>query len=212
MISVVIPCAQEHFSFLIPLLDDFLNQSLYPNEVIISLSEFELIDSNDMTIFENKINNYIFKIILLKNTDKLSPGENRQLGSDKSEYDYIIYQDADDFPHRQRFEILNYIFEKYNANHITHLLTRSSKHFNNRHKLEDIIPFKWNKRSAIKGSPTTAGNIGVHKRVFEKVKWTNHKVGEDTRFTDAILSKFDNCYRLGITLHLYRPRFSTDHN
>ena len=43
---------------------------------------------------------------------KKTPGENRQIASDEAEYDYIIYQDADDLPHIQRIEIMNYVLKE----------------------------------------------------------------------------------------------------
>ena len=209
MISIVIPCGPTHVSFLYNLLHEFMKQTLYPNEVVISISESDRVDQKEFIRLENL--KLPFSIILIKNLDKKTPGENRQIGSDHCNYDYIIYQDADDIPHKQRIEIMNYVFQNFNANHITHLTTHHAKGINTIHKLENIKPHKWNVRSSIKGSPTTAGNIGVHRKVFENVRWTNHKVGEDTRFTDAVLSKYDNCYRVGVTLHFYRTQYSTSH-
>ena len=209
MISIVIPCGPTHISFLCDLLHEFLKQTLHPNEIVISISESDTVDQNEFVKLEEL--QMPFSIILIKNIEKKTPGENRQIGSDNCNYDYIIYQDADDIPHKQRIEIMNYVFENFDANHIMHLVTKHSKMLRNRHIIENIKPHKWNKRTRLKGSPTTAGNIGIHKRVLEKVKWTNHKVGEDTRFTDNVLANFDNCYRLGYTLHLYRTQYSTDH-
>ena len=209
MISLVIPCACEQFKFLEPLIKEILKQTLLPNEIVISLSESDKILPSDLKRLE--VLDTPFSIKIIKNIEKKTPGENRQIASEKAEYDYIIYQDADDLPHIQRIEIMNYVFENFDANHIMHLVTKHSKMLRNRHIIENIKPHKWNKRTSLKGSPTTAGNIGIHKRVLEKVKWTNHKVGEDTRFTDNVLANFDNCYRLGYTLHLYRTQYSTDH-
>ena len=209
MISLVIPCAYEHFKFLESLIKEILKQTLLPNEIVISLSESDKILPS--VLKELEVLDTPFPIILIKNLEKKTPGENRQIASENAKYDYIIYQDADDLPHIQRIEIMNYVFENFNANHIMHLVTKHSKMLKNRHVIENIKPHKWNKRISLKGSPTTAGNIGIHKRVLEKVKWTNHKVGEDTRFTDNVLANFDNCYRLGYTLHLYRTQYSTNH-
>lgn len=209
MITVVIPCIPKHFLMIKSLLRRLGEQSKIPEEVIISLSEYEKIDTNFLSEVENT--NYLFKLLIIKHKEKKTPGENRQYGSEKASNDHIIYQDADDIPHPQRLEILEHIFNKYDANHITHLLTRTSRGLQNIHNVKNITAHKWKVRSSIKGSATSAGNIGINKRVLEKVSWTNHKLGEDTRFTDKVLSEYDNCYRLGIILLLYRTQFSSDH-
>ena len=209
MISVVIPCIPIHFLMIKSLLRRMGEQTKIPEEVIISLSESDKVDNFFMKeVIENV---YMFKLNIIKNIEKKTPGENRQIGSENAENDYIIYQDADDIPHPQRLEILLHVFTKYNANHITHLLTRTSKGLKNIHDVKKITAHKWDKRSSIKGSHTTAGNIGINKKILDTVSWTSHKLGEDTRFTDKVLKEYDNCYRLGIILLLYRTQFSSNH-
>ena len=69
---------------------------------------------------------------------------------------------------------------------------------------------EWRKRSNRPGfSATTVGNIGINKNILENIKWSNHFVGEDTRFTDKILETYDKCYRVGVTLLYYRKHLSS---
>ena len=53
------------------------------------------------------------------------------------------------------------------------------------------------------------GNISIRKSVLNEIKWSNHKVGEDTRFTDSVLDKYDKCYRVSATLLYYRQHLSS---
>ena len=68
MISIVIPCGPTHVSFLYDLLHEFLKQTLYPNEVVISISESDRVDQKEFIRLENL--KLPFSIILIKNLDK----------------------------------------------------------------------------------------------------------------------------------------------
>jgi len=93
--------------------------------VVISVSEYDKIDIDEITIIVEK--EYPFLLKIIKTTDKCFPGKNRVIGSVNVTSNYITYQDADDLPHPQRIEILDYFFKKV-ANYILHLATRK-KHF-----------------------------------------------------------------------------------
>ena len=206
-ISVVIPCIHFHFKHLPGLLNRYSQQTLIPKEIIITVSEYNKID-NTINLENQK---YPFILRIIKNNEKKRAGENRQIGSEEASGKYIVYQDADDIPHFQRIEIMNYFFEVKNANHITHLLAKSPRELSKTpYILENIPNVEWKKRGHRKGfRPTTMGNIGIRKDIIKTIKWTSHFVGEDTRFTDTILEKYDKCFRIGVTLLYYRKHLSS---
>jgi len=207
-ISVVIPCIFFHFKHIPDLLNLYKNQTLNPDEIIISVTESDKI-LNDIEKVESK--NYPFNLVIIKNKEKLRAGLNRQIGSDVAKNKYIIYQDADDMPHNQRVEIMNYFFTKKNANHITHLVTSSPRELVKEPYIMDSIKYiEWRRRENRPGfRGTTVGNVGIKKDILNDIKWSEHFVGEDTRFTDKILEKYENCYRVSATLLYYRKHLSS---
>src|SRR6185295_8415761 len=50
----------------------------------------------------------------------LTAGPSRQLGSDNSTGEVLIYQDADDLPHSKRVQIINHLFENNDILHLNH--------------------------------------------------------------------------------------------
>ena len=209
-ITLVIPCIFKHFKHIESLLKFYTNQTCLPEEVVISVSESTNI-INEINKLKEKIKSFPFKLIIIENTDAKTPGENRQIASDQASNDYIVYQDSDDLPHNQRLEIIKYFFDHLHANHITHLVTSSPKNLvKEPYNPSDIKFIEWTKRSSRKGfGATTMGNIAIRKSILNDIKWSNHKVGEDTRFTDSILKNYNKCYRISATLLYYRQHLSS---
>ena len=207
-ISVVIPCIFFHFKHIPDLLNLYTHQTLIPNEIIVSVTESDNI-LEDILKVENKT--FPFNLKIIKNKGKIRAGLNRQIGSKLAKNKFIIYQDADDMPHNQRVEIMNYFFTKKNANHITHLVTSSPRELVKQpYTMETIKYIEWRKRENRPGfRGTTLGNIGIKKDILKDISWSEHFVGEDTRFTDKILEKYENCYRVSATLLYYRKHLSS---
>ena len=209
-ITLVIPCIFKHFKHIESLLQFYTNQTCLPEEVIISVSESTKV-TNEIKNLKDKIKSFPFNLIIIEHHEPKTPGENRQIASEHASKDYIVYQDSDDLPHNQRLEIIKYFFDHRLANHITHLVTSSPRNLVKEPYDPSNIKFiEWNKRSSRKGfGATTMGNISIRKSVLNEIKWSNHKVGEDTRFTDSVLDKYDKCYRVSATLLYYRQHLSS---
>src|SRR6185436_18764768 len=114
----LIPCHPAHFVFLENLLQCHAQQTVVPDEVVISLSQGWKIPErarSDLTSRE-----WPFKLVLLTHAHKLCAGENRSMAADNSSGDLLICQDADDLPHPQRIEIIKHLFEHFEIDHLRH--------------------------------------------------------------------------------------------
>jgi glycosyltransferase involved in cell wall biosynthesis len=127
--SIVIPCHKKHIKFIPNLLSCYEEQTLKPNEVIVSISEVK----SKIVFLEEflKKNHFSFSVKILINQDKLLAGPNRNRGCSAASNDIIILQDADDLPHPQRVEVISYFFQKYDYDILIHQWGDSEKGFNN---------------------------------------------------------------------------------
>jgi len=94
------------------------NQTVLPDEVVISLSEIDKLNPALIKKFENK--KYPFPVKLIKHRELLWAGPNRNSACEHAIGDIFICQDADDLPHPQRIEIIKYFFENFDVNHLIH--------------------------------------------------------------------------------------------
>ena len=104
--SVIIPCFYGHFKHLDELMNALCNQTVLPDEVVISLSEIDKLNPALIKKFENK--KYPFPVKLIKHRELLWAGPNRNSACEHAIGDIFICQDADDLPHPQRIEIIKY--------------------------------------------------------------------------------------------------------
>jgi cellulose synthase/poly-beta-1,6-N-acetylglucosamine synthase-like glycosyltransferase len=198
-VSIIIPCYPGHFKFLKELIFDFCQQSVLPEEIVISLSEADKIDK--MEIEHLRHINLPFKLILIENTQKLYAGENRNIAAAKSTGDIIICQDADDKPHPQRIEIIKSQFAESNIDHLIHGYSKIAN------DLDFSIhgdPKNFEKRFRL-----TAGNIAIKKEVFAKIKWTNIPRGEDCKFNKDVKKAGFKSVKLFLPLLFYRQNLSS---
>jgi GR25 family glycosyltransferase involved in LPS biosynthesis len=137
-----IPTIPEHIKNIPNIIECIKSQTRIPDEVIISVSESELIDSYLLDSIEKS-----YDVKLLRNIGKFDSAENRNFYG-LSDCDLIIYQDSDDLLHKQRVELIESFFIKHNLKTLNHSFTRidtiqeavilSSKE--KKYKIEDI-PF-----------------------------------------------------------------------
>lgn len=114
-ISIFIPTIPNHIKYLDKLFHYIYDSTVIPDEVIMSVSDYNKCDKNIINTIENK-----YKINIIKHDKIMLAGPNRQVSKDSCFGDIIMYQDADDLPHRQRVEIVKYFFEKYDIVHLNH--------------------------------------------------------------------------------------------
>ena len=198
-VSIIIPCYHGHFKFLKELILDFCQQTVLPEEIVISLSEVEKIDKIEL---ENlKHIDLPFKLILIENTQKLYAGENRNIAAAKSTGDIIICQDADDKPHPQRIEIIKYQFTESNIDHLIHGYSKKANELD--------FSFYGDPKNFEKKFRLTAGNIAIKKEVFAKIKWTNIPRGEDCKFNKDVKKAGFKSVKLFLPLLFYRQNLSS---
>ncbi len=201
-VSIAIPCIYKHFSHIEKLIDLYAKQTVRPDEIVISLSESNLVDPQKLLEVENK--KYPFNVVIKKSNDRQSAGKNRNIAAENSFGEIIILQDADDLPHPQRVEIVKYFFNEYDIDHLLHFWIPDDEwKSKNREALENFNTefenYEKNKiqyfyKASVKEifdmqKPVHFGNLAIRRKVHEEIKWSNEFVyGEDTQFNDRILS------------------------
>jgi cellulose synthase/poly-beta-1,6-N-acetylglucosamine synthase-like glycosyltransferase len=198
-VSIIIPCYPGHFQFLKELILDFCQQTVLPNEIVISLSEADKI--NKMEIEDLRNTNLPIKLILIENKQKLYAGENRNMAAGNCTGDIIICQDADDKPHPQRIEIIKSQFIKSNIDHLIHGYSKKAEELN--------YSFYGNPKNFEKKFRLAAGNIAIKKEVFAKIKWTNLPRGEDCKFNKDVKKAGFKCIKIFLPLLFYRQNLSS---
>lgn len=136
-ICIYIPTIPEHVSNVFKIVDNINKQTRLPDEILISISNSNLIDSEIM----DKID-LIKNVKVLKHLTNLDAAENRNF-YESVDSDIIIYQDSDDIMHKQRVEIIENIFNNFDIINLNHsyikvpTLEDAIKTFNN----EPIIEY-----------------------------------------------------------------------
>lgn len=228
-ISIIIPCIPQHFNeFLLNLINDIISSTRIPNEIIISLCDCLKIEKKYFDEFKNKLyflfndknkitkknNKQIIncKYKIVTNNELLFAGENRNYGFSYSTGNIIIFQDADDYIHNQKIEIIEYFFDKYKdvvcINHcfIGKLPKYKFVTYDNFDKIgiyfSDIVFKKHFPNNSINdkyklwygthsfGIDVANGHVSIKRCVMEKIKFTNKKRGQDRIFLYDVLYEF----------------------
>jgi cellulose synthase/poly-beta-1,6-N-acetylglucosamine synthase-like glycosyltransferase len=197
--SVIIPCYYKHFMYIFELISDYCQQTIIPDEIVISLSEAHLVDKSEIEKLRNY--NWPFKVILLTTEKKLYAGENRNIAAENCFGDIIICQDADDKPHPQRIEIIKSIFNNNKVDHLIHGYAKVESDLDNLYQ-ENITALS--KRYRL-----TPGNVAIKKEVFAKIKWSNYPRGQDCKFNRDVKNAGFRCQKIFLPLLWYRKDFSS---
>ena len=88
-VSVVVPCCYKHFSLLPELMNNLSLQTRFPDEVVISLSESNLVQDEEKVSFMNR--KYPFTVLLLTYAERKYAGSNRNSASEHSQGDITLY-------------------------------------------------------------------------------------------------------------------------
>lgn len=206
--TVMIPCVARHFKHLHELLNLYANQTEIPNEIVISLSDVETLNEEDVLALENAP--WPFSVKIIKHIGKKSAGENRNIAAKNASGDILICQDADDIPHPQRIEIVKYIFENYEVDHLLHPW------------IENNVPFETYEKEKIKVTTVELfqdlahslrlhqGNPCLARYVVKKVKWPNgFEIAEDRRFTAQVYKAFKHKVIIDAPIYKYRWNLSS---
>ncbi len=206
--SVIIPCVPKHFPLIHPLLEAYAQQTLLPDEIVISLSEAHLVTLDLISSIQNT--SWPFSLIILPNPDKCSAGKNRNIACSRASGALILCQDADDLPHPQRVELVKWLFENYTLDHLMHLFTFSESDFLplDKENLKITLCKTYSQMASIR--QTTNGNVCFTKNVFNRVHWRDSpKIGEDKLFNAHIYALFHHKIVLHAPLLLYRNTLSS---
>jgi glycosyltransferase involved in cell wall biosynthesis len=219
--SVVIPCYITHVPYLENLLAAYADQTVLPDEVVISISSCEAETEAQVNTLRNK--KWPYSLIILTTAATQSAGKNRNNACDHASGDLFICQDADDIPHRQRIEVIASLHKKYHFDHLLHsyflakwrgmnattLQTMEKTHY----KLEKLKIFsvtpenlgKINKELYQDRYPLTNGNPAYTRAVFQKVRWREDgAIGEDIDFNRRVYATFRNNLIVKAKLYCYQ--------
>jgi glycosyltransferase involved in cell wall biosynthesis len=222
MFDLIIPCLFSHIGHLEKTLNSFHHQDLI-SQIIIVINDIKnkKLPDDFLLKYQSKLN-----LILLEN--KTLPGIARSIGLKHATSDYIVFHDADDEAHPDKLLILKKCFDKYECDHILHLIQPIELDFL-KYDLENLkivdtekIMLYYQKTKKcdfgdIIEKRCSQGLCAVRRNKVIDIEWLNIASGEDKDFNlksllkgnklillDAYLSKYDR-YKLKI-MKRYHPK------
>jgi glycosyltransferase involved in cell wall biosynthesis len=103
-IGVAIPCYKYHIPQLKRCLDSIANQTILPDDVVVSCSSTE---EGEIPVF-----NYPFSLRILTTPERKNAAENRNRAGVELTTDIVSFFDADDVMHPQRIEMIRKAFHE----------------------------------------------------------------------------------------------------
>ena len=185
-----IPVVYKHIKYLNNAVDNILNQTLKPNEIIIIISEYEENEysSNILKKIEDNIIRKEINLIIKTFTNVQYAGKNREIAYNLCNSDIIIYQDCDDNIHSKRNEILMYFHNILDSPHILHGWSFEVEPFSNivveslnYSTIGDAEKNKWRIHN---GVPFLA------KYIIKDLKFPNIKKGQDVALNKMLRQKY----------------------
>lgn len=210
--SIIIPCYYKHAHLLYPLLNYYTQQTVLPDEVVISLSEYKQVP--DTLLEELAHASWPFPVTLILVAEKQYAGDNRNTACDHARSDVFICQDADDIPHPQRIEIIRHFFHHYPVEHLFHewidIPYKGSFTFPRYTDLEQIS-FAYHRpfQDLWQHGQFTNGNIAITRTVFNTVRWSSAARGQDSTFNKAVYEQFTHGIAIQAKLLGYRQFLSS---
>lgn len=209
-ISVIIPCAYMHAKHLYHLLTLIEQQTILPDEVIISLGEVHRVQPQIIKAIESK--KWTFPCKLLKSNAVNYVSKNRNIGCRHATGDVFVLQDADDIPHPQRIEVIKYFFENYQVDFLMHHFTMANTPKDdavNFTKISDLdmISIDWGTDFELMFNQHkfTNGEIAISKDLFDKMQWIESmRRQEDTEFNQRVFKTFKQLLLVEEPLLCYR--------
>lgn len=218
--SVIIPCVARHFFLLTGLLESYQNQTILPDEIVISISEAEKL--NPKHIAALNFCEWGFKLKIISNKGVIYDEPNRTIAMDNSSGSLLIFSDADDIVHPQRVELAKFVFENYDVDYLLHRIG-SRKELKQPLDINDIMPVLrftslddlLNNYAYPKHVPITTGSPCFLRKVADKIKWhmgtTNSQwaAGGDYTYCAQVCKLFKNTVATPLPLILYRSVLSS---
>ena len=203
VISVCIPCIKRDQYKLFRLIDSIEKQYVKPHEIVISLSGVE--NNKKNKLFYKKLQqNTSIKIKLIFSKYKKYAGENRNIATENSKGNIIIYIDADDLMKPNRIERILELFNKYNCKCILHSFENNLTNITTKNKTKIYDSnFMYNLHKKCKTpflhidneNILHHGHLSIKREVFNKIKFLyneKYKRGQDSKFVRDILDYYKN--------------------
>ena len=214
-VSVIVPCYYKHFGLLPELLENISLQSVLPEEVVISVSECDKIDSKEREKVTTA--SYPYKIRYLFHKSRKYAGENRNCACERAVGDIFIMQDADDVPHPQRIEIIKQMFQQYDIVHLIHKFeypyVKGIDGEGNKLVIGNIrrclVTSDYLKKWKVFGRVSN-GEVAIRKAVFSRIHWSDDQTGEDIDFNCRVVDLFHKSLIIDADLITYRRHFSSN--
>lgn len=212
-ISIVVPCYKPHFKYIKRFIQNIELQTIYPKQIIFSLSECLEENFEKIKKYESKIP---LKYTITEN--KALAWENRNRGYELVDTEYIMFMDIDDTYHPQKIEITEYFLNKYKPNLLLHSYYKKSWNLNlpirlnpenifvSRNKKIKENTFNINNKNPyniIAGFTVAHGIITVKKDVMDKIKFKNFERGEDGIFCRDVLKLLGRVIAIKCVLMIY---------
>lgn len=118
--SVVIPSTNNHFKYLDKVFLSYVDQTMRPEEIVVSIANGHLVDKEEIRRLKNKYSWYFQNVEIITHDRAVPEGPNRGEGTKIASNDLILYNDSDDLAHPQRVETVKQIFENFDVLHLNH--------------------------------------------------------------------------------------------
>lgn len=205
-ITNAIPVVFRHIKHLETCVNYILEQTLLPNEIIIIISEYidnednkKIIDELDLKIRKNNIKSVIKTFTMVQYA-----GKNREIAYELCNSNIIIYQDCDDFVHKQRNEILLNIHMKTKIPHILHGWTHDKDALIRKIDIENIeLSHKINKLC------THNGAVFLNKSMIGKIDFPNDRKGQDTKLNQLLSRNYKAILLVCDDIYVYNNHLSS---
>ncbi len=205
--SILIPCYYKHFQFIPDLLKCYAEQTVTPNEVVISLQQYKLVPAESISKVLDQIWPFSLKIVF---DEGGTIGANRNNAAFNSSGDLLITQDADDIPHPQRVELIKHLFDHFYVEFLMHRFDYGG-HPPVKYSLQEIeeLTSCFDKWEQFSWDYAHNGNIACARHVLDTVQWSNSSYGEDVDFNCRVY--LHHKYKVGVFAYLvtYRPQLSS---
>lgn len=118
--SLVIAATNGNFPYLSCILAHYRDGTIKPDQVVISISNAHLVNPIELYGLKRKYSSIFEDLKILEHNQTMIQGPNRDAASMAADNEIVISNDADDFPHPQRIEIIKHFFENYDILHLNH--------------------------------------------------------------------------------------------
>lgn len=202
--SIIIPCHYSHVHFLEETLEKYANNTVIPDEVVISISLAHKAKTSEIEQLRSR--DWPFKLILVISDERISEGGNRNIAFKHSSGDVIICSDADDLPHIRRVEIIKHYFDHFD---VMFLFSNLNPGFPVPEEIKDIpwsIPKTHNDPISL-----TNGVPSFRRIIGEKYQWkTEFRRGVDIEFNENVFKDYpDKIMAIFADIYNYRIQHST---